>query len=214
MDQLNQFLSPLVQDFPVGLRDFLEAGGWFIPIGFVLLLLIYLLVLFLRLLSYFGFFQVEVASRKDDPLAVDLANCPPPKNAPGPIALLCYHVPVRLRFVVLAPQGKDETVDPASAYALLDRVIPGLAQVAAVDAPFVRVWPAQVSHHGFTHAFHRCTLKPDPEGQPSRWVLVAGRAILGKQSLLLGLGLEANEPATIGRLTLEPHQWLDALRIR
>jgi hypothetical protein len=62
--------------------------------------------------------------------------------------------------------------------------------------------------------FHRCTVKHEAEGEPSRWVLVVGRAMLGRQPVLLGLGLWAGEANTVGRLTLEPHQWLDVLRLR
>ena len=44
--------------------------------------------------------------------------------------------------------------------------------------------------------------------------LIAGKVQAGKQPYLLGLGLWADEPNTIGRLTLELHQWLDVLRLR
>ena len=71
---------------------------------------------------------------------------------------------------------------------------------------------------GWLLAQHRfvsyLTKKDEPEGVPSRWVLVAGRAQIGKQSLLLGLGLWADQPNALGRVTLEPHQWLDVIRIR
>jgi hypothetical protein len=56
--------------------------------------------------------------------------------------------------------------------------------------------------------------KPEADGIASRWILVAGRTQLGRQPLLVGLALWADEPNLIGRLTLEPYQWLDVLRLR
>jgi hypothetical protein len=44
-------------------------------------------------------------------------------------------------------------------------------------------------------------------------VLLAGRAQGGGQALFLGLGLFSDEPTTLGRMNLEPHQWLDVLRL-
>jgi hypothetical protein len=32
--------------------------------------------------------------------------------------------------------------------------------------------------------------------------------------LLLGLGLWTDKPSTLGRITLEPRQWIDVLRFR
>ena len=43
---------------------------------------------------------------------------------------------------------------------------------------------------------------------------MGGRAKVGGQPVLLGLGLWAERPNDVGRLTLEPHQWLDVLRLR
>jgi hypothetical protein len=105
-------------------------------------------------------------------------------------------------------------VDATAVEKLLERVLPGLGAVAAHDRPKIRVWPAQLSEQGFATTFHRCTVKREPEGEPSRWVLLAGRALAGRQPVLIGLGLWADEPSTVGRLTLNPHQWLDVLRLR
>ncbi len=133
---------------------------------------------------------------------------------PGVQWLYIYHLPVRLRLVVVAPPGKDAEVDALAVEKLLDAILPGLGAIAANDRPRIRVWPRQLSHQGFLATFHRCTIRGEPEGEPSRWILVVGRAGLGKQPVLLGLGLWAREANTIGRLTLEPHQWLDVLRLR
>jgi hypothetical protein len=72
----------------------------------------------------------------------------------------------------------------------------------------------QLSEPGFRVTFHRSTLKPEREGEPSRWVFVAGRIHTTGYPVLVGLGLWAEQPNAIGRLNLEPNQWLDVLRVQ
>jgi hypothetical protein len=213
MDELKAKLAPLTDHLPEGVRDFLDGGGWWLVLAVLALLGVAVLVLLVRGLErLFG--RRKVPARKDDELHFDLAGCPLPVTPPGDPHLACYHLPVRLRLVVIAPPGRDTVVDAFAVEKLLDRVIPGLGNVARHDRPFIRVWPAQLSQSGFAATFHRCARRPEPEGEPSRWVLVAGRVQVGKQPYLLGLGLWADEANTVGRLTLEPHQWLDVLRLR
>jgi hypothetical protein len=57
-------------------------------------------------------------------------------------------------------------------------------------------------------------LVPEAEGELSPWVIVAGRAKLGKQQVMVGLALQALKPTTVGRLTLEAHEWDSKLRVR
>ena len=125
-----------------------------------------------------------------------------------------YHVPARLRLVVVAPVGKGMMVDATAVESLLDQIVPGLGQVARDDKPRVLVWPAQISHHGFGATFQRTTHRPEADGEPSHWIVVAGRAQVGKVPLALGLALWSEQPSTVGRLNLEMHQWLDVIRLR
>src|SRR5262249_40452330 len=138
---------------------------------------------------------------------------PLPVRPPGDVVLTVYHVPVRVRLVVVAPAGKTAGIDATAVEQVLDYVLPGLSGVTRHDRPRVRVWPPQLSHQGVSNLFHRCTHGRGREGWPSGGVLRAGRAQVGRLPLLLGLGLWAEEPNSIGRLVLEPHQWLDVLRL-
>jgi hypothetical protein len=149
----------------------------------------------------------------DRELDIDLDSCPLPVRPPGDRRVTVYHQPARLRLVVVAPVGRDGQVDAAAVEKVLDSVVPGLGTAAQIDRPAVRVWPGQVSQHGFTAAFHRHTRKAAGRGELSRWVLVAGRAQAGRQPVMVGLGLWADEPNTIDRVNLESHQWLDVLRL-
>jgi hypothetical protein len=150
----------------------------------------------------------------DKALREDLESCPQPPPMAGPTQLTVYHVPVRLRFVVVAPAGHEGEVDATAVEKLLDLVLPGLGEVARRDRPRIRVWPPQFSQQGFSLSFFRRAVRPEPEGEPSRWVLVAGRAQVGRNPVLVGLGLWAEQPNTLGQITLEPHQWLDVVRLR
>ncbi len=201
------WLNDLQQYLPDGVPVLPVAGGAAL---LVLLLLLVLLRGGWRLL--FG--RRRRAEHWDSELDVDLDECPLPTRPPGDRRLTVYHLPARLRLVVVAGAGREGDVDATAVEKLLERVLPGLGALAANDRPLIRVWPAQVSRHGFAAAFHRHTPKAAARGEPSRWILVAGRAPVGRHGILLGLGLWADEPNTIDRLTLEGHQWLDVIRLK
>jgi hypothetical protein len=214
MDTLRSWLAPLTDWMPPRVRDRLDVEVWwllFLTVGLLLLLLLGLLLR--RLLR--ALFRGPGSTRDwDRDLREDLDACPLPTRPPGERLLYAYHLPVRLRLVIVAVPGKEVDVDATAVEKLLERLLPGLGTMCARDRPRIRVWPQQLSQHGFVAAFHRCTPKHEPDGEPSRWVLLAGRALLGRQPVLLGLGLWADEPTTLGRVNLEPHQWLDVLRLR
>ena len=214
MDDIRSFLSPLTDWIPPDVRGLLDVEAWWLIELTAALLLLLLLGLLLRAVGRRLFGRKRPREEWDRNFRLQLDECPLPVRPPGLQWLYIYHLPVRLRLVVLAPPGKEAEVDALAVEKLLDAILPGLGGIAANDKPRIRVWPKQLSQQGFTASFHRCTIKSEPEGRPSRWVLVTGRAMLGKQPVLLGLGLWATEANTIGRLTLEPHQWLDVLRLR
>jgi len=214
MQEVRKALAPLTDWMPPEVRDLLDVEVWWLVLLVAALLALLIAGRLLRGVWRVLFKRRRRAIDYDKPLRQELDQCPLPTRPPGPCELLVYHLPVRLRLVIVAPGGKDIDVDPSAVGALLERLVPGLGAVAANDGPLVRIWPAQLSHQGFINSFHRCTIKPEREGAPSRWVLVAGRIVLAHQPVLLGLGLWADEPNTLGRLNLEPHQWLDVLRLR
>jgi hypothetical protein len=210
MDAIQEKLQPLIDLLPESVR----------PYWWAILLVAGLLVVLILLALIGGLFRRVFGKRKAAPedwakkLREDLSTYPPPAGPPGKNRLTVYHVPVRIRLVVLAPAGKETEIDSSQAEALLNRVIPGLGNVAAHDRPRVRVWPPQLSQQGFVTAFFRHTITGTKEGQPSPWVLVAGRSQFSSPALLLGLALWADQPNNLGHVSLEPHQWLDVLRIK
>jgi len=213
LDELRQKLAPLTDWIPGDLRDRLPVEAWWgVLFGAALLALVILLLLLRGLFG--GRRRKQLRTRgPEQEEGEDLAQYPPLRRPPGANVATVYHVPSRLRLVVVAPVGKMP-IDPTTVEAMLDQVVPGLGQVARDDKPRVVVWPPQLSHTGFGASFHRTTRKPEADGEPSHWILVAGRAQVGKQPVALGLALWAEQPNTVGRLNIELQQWLDVIRMR
>jgi hypothetical protein len=150
----------------------------------------------------------------DTKLEEHLAEYPKPKPSTGDRQLLIERVPCRLRLVAIAPAGKADEIDEDDIPNLLDRVANGLGEIFKGDKPRVRIWPLQVSYEGFSKHFHRNTITPEAEDEPTPWVIVAGRCKLGKQQIMLGLAALALKPTTVGRRTYDSHEWAQAVRVR
>jgi hypothetical protein len=210
MDELRQRAQPLIDLLPESVRPY----GLVILAAVALLLLAFVLATLRGLARNVFRRRRPLAPDQERELQEDLLRYAPPLGPPADPQLTVYHLPVRLRLVVLAPAGTETDLDAKATPRLLDLILPGLGEVARYDRPRVRVWPGQLSHHGFAATFFRRTRTPDREGRASHWILVAGRAMLGRKAVLVGLALWAEQPNTVGRISLEPHQWLDVLRLK
>jgi hypothetical protein len=146
-------------------------------------------------------------------LREQLAEYPPPPPVGGP-RLTVNDVPVRLRLVVVAPTGKQQTlISPDDVPELLDDVRRGLGQFAAADKLRVRVWPPQLTVAGFAPTFHRLVESPDAGREKSRWIKLAGPARTGKRPILLGLAVFADEPVKLGEVSAESTEWAELIRV-
>jgi hypothetical protein len=208
-------LQPWISQLPRGVQDFLNSGGWLLLAVFLGLIVLLAAALTVRALFRALFGRRKPApGESDQEFVEELNQCPMPAGDPGERRLTVYHLPVRIRLVIVASMGRETGLDALAVEALLDQVVPGLGDAARRDRPKIRVWPAQLSHTGFATAFQRRMHKPESDDLASQWVLVTGRTQMGRQPLLVGLALWADEPNMVGRLNLEPHQWLDVLRLR
>jgi hypothetical protein len=141
----------------------------------------------------------------------DLSGYPPPPA--GEKGLFVEGRPARLRLVVVAPVGKDVTVDVGEIETMLDHVLYGLGDLVRQDKPRVCVWPAQLSNKGFAFLFNRMVRRPEPPGQASRWILVAGQTPARPRSFMLGLAVLTEEPSFVGHLFVPPTQWPIHVRV-
>jgi hypothetical protein len=198
---------------PEGVNNFLEGGGWYAVLGIVgLILLLLLWMIFGGLIR--SLFHKTAPPPLQDSLEEDLETIPAPAPLTGDRRLTVDEVPVRLRLVVLAPAGTAYIIREETINKLLDRVVSGLGAIAEHDAPRTRIWPRQLSYEGFANTFHRNTPFPEGENEPSRWVLVAGKADVGGKKVMVGLGMQAIKPTTLRRRTLKPHEWDAVLRVK
>ena len=207
-------LQPIWDLFPPGeVHDFLSGpGGWFVAGVVVLVLVLVLLAVLGKLWRVLFGRRPAPPPDPDRAHAEDLAAYPLPP-LPGARQLMVEGVPARVRLIVVAPMGKGHAIAADAVEQLLDHVMRGLAEVIEDDQPHIRLWPPQLSAQGFAHKFHRLVRRPEPDGQPSHWVLVAGQTPPRPRPLLVGMALWAREANLIGRLTLEPVRWNDLLRV-
>jgi hypothetical protein len=206
------FLKPLIDLTPPDVQNFLNAGGWLV--GVAVLALVALLILWSLVRSVFRRRRKPIQGDPD--LTENLAGYPLPPALWGSKRLTVHDLPVRLRLVVAAPLGTEGgSLAAEDIELLLDHVIPGLSAFLKSDKPRVRAWPTQLSHLGFAAAFRRFTQRPDPENQVSRWILVMGKALVGKRPLALGFAVLADRDNTLNRVVIEqPHQWMEVVKIK
>lgn len=214
LEEARRLLKPLTDWIPEETRKVVPIEVWWLLQLIALLAVLLILGHILKGLGRLLFTRKGKERDWDKGFRVALEECPVPVQPPGEQALSVYHVPVRVRLVVVAPLGKELKIEPDEVPVLLNRVFPELGNVIRREEPLILVWPPQLSDLGFVSAFHRRMLKAEADGGPSHWILIAGRALLAKQSLLLGLALWSEQRNAIGRLNLEPRQWLEILRLR
>jgi hypothetical protein len=127
-----------------------------------------------------------------------------------------YGVPVRLAVLVLAPAGRLSQIPPKEQLrAVVDSLLPGLADVLDQHHPLFRRWPEQLSTSGFAQAFFKHVRLPGDAGKKTPWCSVAGRFDAGDQQLLAGIVCCAAKPNSHSTVIVEhAGQWHDVLRIR
>src|SRR5262245_10887282 len=145
-------------------------------------------------------------------LGEDLVGYPPPPAA-GTHRLKFESQSVRVRLVVLA-SGRSTDLNADMAEGLLQSILFGLGEVSDLDKPRVKVWPPQLSQAGFAPTFFRQVRRPEPAGQPSNWILIAGPAKVGGRSLLVGMALSTGEPSTRGNVRMREDDWANKLRVQ
>jgi len=150
------------------------------------------------------------------PPGIDIAQLASQGPPSGGLQLECYGAPVRIAGIVLAPMGTGGGFPSSDKLPeVIDRVVPGLSEIVERDQPLVRIWPPQLSPHGFANSFFAACRLPGDRGKQTPWCSVAGRYLDGEVRLLIGVILCAAAPNSLGEFTLDqPTQWMDILRIR
>lgn len=142
-----------------------------------------------------------------------LSTEPPPESGPG---LTFYNLPVRLVAIVLAPAGRAGTIPDAEGVpALLDAIVPGLADVVAAHKPVRLRWPEQLSASGFAHSFFMHAKLPGDGGKGTPLASAAGVAKTHLGSVMVAMIVRAERPNSYGQQILETEgDWLRAFQTR
>lgn len=158
----------------------------------------------------------KTRGRLEPKLTIDveqLSADPPPRTGPG---LTFYNLPVRLVAIVLAPAGRAGTIPDADGMpALLDAIVPGLADVVAAHDPMRLRWPEQLSGSGFAHSFFMHARLPGDAGKGMPLSSAAGVAKTHLGSVMVAMILRAERPNSYGQQILESEgDWLRAFQTR
>jgi hypothetical protein len=149
-------------------------------------------------------------------LTIDLSELGVRGPPTGELSLELYNVPVRLAAIVIAPAGRGTQLPPDRRLAaLVDEIVPGLAEVVELHGTRLYEWPAQLSTQGFSNTLFANVRLPGDRGKGTPWSVIAGRFEADQQNILAGLVLCASAPNSLGQFVIErPGQWLDLLRVR
>jgi len=221
MEYLKQTIDPLINALPESFKNL-----WFLIVCVVALVILLPVAWYQRRLIHVLVTGGRAAApRFLEPPAEDLASYAPSTGSAImlttqhaiedniPRRLLLEGVPVGLRLVVVAPLGMNATVDEERVDELLNLVVWGLGSLARQEKAQIKIWPPQLSAHGFAAVFHRMVHRPEAEGEPSNWILLAGHTPPRPRPSLIGLACWTEDKTTIGRVILQPNEWTNWLRI-
>ncbi|MFO0930506.1 MAG: hypothetical protein U0736_26335 [Gemmataceae bacterium] len=139
-----------------------------------------------------------------------LAELPPPPKGPRHYQLKVMNLPVRLRYVVVAPVGKRPLGKVDS---VLEQVFRGLGEVSIDDKPRVRPWPARCRW--------RVRARPSSGSLAGRSRTASrrggscspARPAAGGAPVLLGLAVLTDAPTRTGLLTMTETEWGEVLDV-
>jgi hypothetical protein len=216
LEPVKEELAPFTDRLPKPCVDFLNAGGWWLIFLVMGLITVFYVTSLYRRVRRVGFRSRKRRRKRTlhSPMDEDLSSLAVSFTDPSERVVTVKGLAARLRLVVMAPAGKDVgELHEGMLESLLDWIKPGLGQIAASDQPRTRIWPMQYSATGFHQAFQQHVCIPEPKGEQSQWVLLAGAVLLGRQKINVGMALRTNEPNKIRMITVQAEQWLDHLGI-
>src|SRR5258708_6764215 len=106
MEFLQKPPQGLVELLPEGMRPFVEGPGWYVILGVVALIIVW--ILWSVVMRYL---PKKTYVRPAENLEEILAQYPEAKPSTGDQQLRVEGVPVRMRLVVVAPTAKDDQIN-------------------------------------------------------------------------------------------------------
>lgn len=157
-------------------------------------------------------------------LAIDLERL-----AIKPLAVQAPYVDLfgrntQIAVLVLAPMGRGTDFPERSQWhEVVECAVPGMAKVLDFHQPTFRLWPEQVSQHGFVQAFFNAMQGNDSKQGvaarkaatgPKKWYRLAGKVEWRGVPLLMGLVL-VGDGSPLSPLEMEHSgKWIDSLKVK
>jgi hypothetical protein len=221
LQEMDKELAPLLKHLPEPVQHFLDNGGWWWILG----ICGFLALLWVR--SILHRLREALRTPRKPKRRKQRAGARPPRlkenlgmvgagfTDEGPDQIVVQGLPARLRLVILSPGSKGGgELSEEMADRVLDWIKPGLAEVAANDQPGVRVWPASYSFDGFALTLQANVPIPEPKGERSHWVVVAGDVHIGRAVVHVGLAFYAQERNSLRHVQVKRERWPKVLAIK
>jgi hypothetical protein len=219
LEEVKEGAEPVTKHLPEPVQDFLEKGGWWVVFGFLAIIILLWLRSIVRRLAGAVSRPRRKKKRKSKTVPLKLKEKLKKIGAaytdPGPRQVTVKGLPARLRLVVLSLGARNSgEVGPEMVDRVLDWIRPGLSEVTANDYPRIVVWPPFYSLDGFAGAFANNVPIPEPRGEQSHWVLVAGQVKMGRAIIQVGLALYTDEESTLRNLKVSGERWMEVLGVK
>jgi hypothetical protein len=206
-------LRPVTRHLPLPAQDFLDSGGWLIALAGLAGLVIAWPRVHRKRKHYIARKQKPLHAREE--AEEHLGFIGDALTALGPKQVLVKGQAARLRLLVLAPSiGSSGRIAPERVVELLDELLPGLSKVAKHDSPRVEAWNDGQTHEGFRRRLAKRMRAPEPEGQPSHWIVVSGEAATAKSPVFIGMAFFSKEATAMRTVEAAAGHWREVLAIR
>lgn len=192
--------------------------------GIISILFVFAVILLLVVWRFNRSPSIPVAEVAPQPtLAIDLERLPLTSLAPQAPSVDLFGRKTQIAVLVLAPMGRGtDFPDKSQWHEVVESAIPGMSKVLGHHQPTFRLWPEQVSQHGFVQAFFNAMRASDlKQGvvvkQPTatrRWYRLAGKIEWQGVPILMGIVL-TGDGTPLSPMEMEhPGKWIDALKVR
>jgi hypothetical protein len=218
LEQLEEDLAPVTSRLPEPVQEFLAKGGWWVILGVsAFIVLLWVRSILRRLGRGFRKKPHRKKARMHKvgfKLKENLSWIGKGFTEDGPRQITVDGLPAHLRLVVLSMGNRSSgELSEEMADRVLDWIKTDLAQVASYDQPGVRLWPPFYSADGFAANLASNVAIPEPPGIKSHWVLVAGRAKMGRVVINVGLAFYAEEANSLRLLKVRGERWLKVIGV-
>ncbi len=218
LEQLEEDLAPVTKRLPEPVQEFLARGGWWVILGGCAFIVLLWLRSILRRLGRGPRKKTRKKKARMKKVGLKLKEnltwIGKGFTEEGPRQITVNGLPAHLRLIILSMGNRTGgELSEEMADRVLDWIKTDLAQVASYDSPGVRLWPPFYSAEGFASNLASNVPIPEAPGIKSHWVLVAGRAKMGRVLINVGLAFYADEANSLRVIKVRGERWLKVIGV-